>query len=218
MDRRRIGIIIPALNEAATIAYVVTAVKAFGTPIVIDDGSNDETAELARTSGAVVIKNNNGRGYEAAINGGFSYAASQEFQYLLTMDADGQHEPQALKLFIKALDEGADLVVGVRNKFQRFSEQIFSWFASIKWGLKDPLCGLKAYRVGLYDALGHFDSYGSVGTELALFAAKNDMKIVQLPIVTSLRRDAPRFGSGWQANKKIIRALWLGLVTSAKVT
>ena len=211
MERHRIGIIIPALNEAATIAAVVTKVKQFGVPFVIDDGSTDETGALAQAAGAVVIRHDTPCGYDAAINTGFASAEKAGCQYLITMDADGQHEPETIDLFLEQLHNGADVVVGIRNRRQRMAEYVFSWVALAKWGIHDPLCGMKAYCVEVYKALGHFDSYGSIGTELALYAAKKDKKIAQISIYIRPRADEPRFGRRWSANRKILRALWLGL-------
>jgi hypothetical protein len=59
--------------------------------------------------------------------------------------------------------------------------------------------------------VGHFDSYGSIGTELVLYAAKNGKRIAQLPVRTQERIDAPRFGRIFSANRRILYALWMGL-------
>lgn len=217
MARHRIGIIIPALNEAATIVSVVGRANQFGTVIVVDDGSNDETANLAQNSGAVVIKKRITSGYDCAINAGFAYAAEEGYEYVITMDADGQHDPQIVEMFRRKLDEGADVVIGDRENRQRFAEHIFSWVAVRKWGIKDPLCGMKAYRIEIYKALGHFDSYGSIGTELAIYAAKNNKNIAQVAIKTYPRLDQPRFGRKWSANKRILRALFLASVIDNEV-
>ena len=211
MDKSRISIIIPALNESATIANVVMRVKKFGIPIVVDDGSIDNTTQIACDAGAIVIKHEENKGYDQALSSGFLYANQNEYKYVITIDADGQHDPQMLANFISHLTDEVDLVIGVRDRFQRYSESLFALISFIKWGLKDPLCGMKAYSVDLYKELGHFDSYGSVGTELAIYAAKNNKKIIQIPIVTCARVDKSRFGSRWSANKKILRALGLGL-------
>jgi len=208
MGRSRIGIVIPALNEAATIESVVAKATQFGCPIVVDDGSDDDTAKLARDSGAEVVKHSTTCGYDRALNTGFSHAESLGYQYFITMDADGQHDPQIVNLFIEKLKEGSDLVIGIRDRKQRFAEHVFAWVTTSKWGIRDPLCGMKAYRVELYKELGCFDSYGSIGTELAIYAAKNNKKIEQLAIGTPPRKDQPRFGNRWVANKRIFRALW----------
>jgi glycosyltransferase involved in cell wall biosynthesis len=211
MDRSRIGIIIPALNESATIAQVVKSAASRGIPIVVDDGSTDTTGDLAAAAGARVVCHESCRGYDQALNSGFARASALGCEYLITMDADGQHDPGVLSAFIRELDAGADAVIGIRDKRQRIAEHIFAWISKIKWTIRDPLCGMKAYRIGVYRELGHFDSYGSIGTELALFAARRGKRIAQVAVKTRDRVDQPRFGRRYQANKRIMRALWVSL-------
>ena len=208
MDRSRLAIIIPAYNESASIAIVVHAVITYGVPIVVDDGSTDQTSFLARDAGAEVVSHENNLGYDAALDSGFVHANKIGYDFALTMDADGQHNPKLLPIFIKALDEGADVVIGVRNRQQRIAEYVFALVSSLLWGISDPLCGMKAYRMELYRALGHFDMYGSIGTELAIYAARQHKKIVQIPVLTRDRVDAPRFGRKLSANLQIFKALY----------
>lgn len=208
----RVAIVIPALNEAQTVAQVVTSVAAFGTPIVVDDGSSDNTGALAAQSGAQVIRHATNQGYDAALNSGCAHAASQGFDCIITLDADGQHHPELIVQFVEQLKAGADMVAGIRDRHQRLAEQLFSWVARAVWGIRDPLCGMKAYSMTLYLNCGYFDSYQSIGTELMLFAARHNYQIAQLPVPTSDRQDAPRFGRRWAANLKIFRALVLAFV------
>ncbi len=215
MERHRIAIVIPALNEAATICAVVSNALRYGTPIVVDDGSSDETGNLAAAAGASVVRHSVNRGYDQALNSGFARAIALDSDYVITMDADGQHDPNILTNFIQALDDGADVVVGVRDRRQRLAEHIFAWVSSSKWGLQDVLCGMKAYRSAVYRELGHFDSYNSIGTELAIYAARSGKRMAQLPIKTRERLDAPRFGGWFSTNVRILRALWLSLYLSA---
>jgi len=211
MERHRIGIVIPALNEAATIASVVSKVCQYGIPIVVDDGSWDETGELATASGAIVVRHDATRGYDQALNSGFVRADELDCEYVITMDADGQHDPISLGVFIEALDAGAGIVLGIRPHYQRLAEHVFSWVTSARWGVTDPLCGMKGYRMDTYRSLGHFDSYNSIGTELMLYAVKNKKKVVQQPVTLYQRVDAPRFGNRLSSNMRLLRALWHSL-------
>ncbi len=215
MERHQIGIIIPAYNEAATIGSIVHSVSQFGVAIVVDDGSSDGTGDLAKAAGAHLVRHDANCGYDQTLNSGFVCANESGFEYVVTMDADGQHDPLILDKFIQALDSGADVVVGVRDCLQRFAEHVFSWVGSVKWRMRDPLCGMKAYRIGVFRELGHFDSYDSIGTELAIYAAKSGKKIAQLEVKTRPRNDASRFGRRFSANQKIFRALWTGILKSA---
>ncbi len=215
MERHRIGIVIPALNEEATIGPVVTSASQYGIPIVVDDGSSDGTGALAMTAGATVVRHSVCCGYDQALNSGFVRANELGCEYVITMDADGQHDPAILNAFIRALDDRADAVIGIRDRRQRLAEYIFAWVGSAKWGIRDPLCGMKAYRTAIYRELGHFDSYNSIGTELAIYAAKSGKRIAQLAVKTRERSDEPRFGRRYSTNKRILRALWLGVFPPA---
>jgi glycosyltransferase involved in cell wall biosynthesis len=211
VERHQIGIIIPAYNEAATIRSIVQSASQFGVPIVVDDGSSDGTGDLAKATGACLVRHAANCGYDQTLNSGFAFADESGFKYVVTIDADGQHDPLILDKFIQALDSGADVVVGVRDCLQRFAEHVFSWVGYIKWRMRDPLCGMKAYRIGVFRELGHFDSYNSIGTELAIYAANSGKQIVQLAVKTSSRADASRFGRKFLANQKIFRSLWIGI-------
>jgi glycosyltransferase involved in cell wall biosynthesis len=209
MDRSRIGIVIPALNESASIAAVVTAAHRFGIPIVVDDASTDSTAELAARHGATVVLHKNVLGYDGALNSGFSKAAEIGCEAIITIDADGQHDPSLIQRFIDTLEAGADVVVGVRSRRQRFAEHMFAWYTSRRYGITDPVCGMKAYRTAVFTACGHFDSYKSIGTELAIFAARGGYRLAQVPFDVRERKGSPRFGRALSGNLKIIRAMIL---------
>ncbi len=211
MDRSRVGIVIPAFNESATIVAVVDVARNYGIPIVVDDGSKDATAVLASRNGAVVVTHGKNCGYDAALNSGFIKAAEIGCEVIITVDADGQHDPSLIQRFIDEIGTGMDVVVGVRSRIPRLSEQLFASYAHLRFGIQDPLCGMKAYRTTVYEALGHFDSYGSIGTELAIYAAKRKYRLGQIPFVVRERKDQPRFGRIFVANYKIFRALILSI-------
>jgi glycosyltransferase involved in cell wall biosynthesis len=207
MGGRRIGIVIPALNEANTIGDIVILASRFGTAIVVDDGSSDSTGIVAEAAGAIVVRHTLNHGYDHALNSGFARAAELGCDYIISMDADGQHDGAALPTFIHALDGGADVVIGIRDQLQRYAEHIFALVASVLWKIRDPLCGMKGYTIDVYRDLGHFDSYESIGTELAIFAARRHKRIQQVPIQTRPRVDEPRFGNRFRSNVRILTAL-----------
>jgi glycosyltransferase involved in cell wall biosynthesis len=211
MDKHRIVIIIPAYNESKTIKNIVKKVALYGVPIVIDDGSKDKTGTLALKAGAIVIKNKKKLGYDCALNSGFIKAFKLRANLVITIDADGQHDPLIIPKFIDAIISGADIVIGIRSRKQRFAEYLFAWYCSFRFGVRDPLCGFKAYRIELYKALGFFDSYQSIGTELMLHALKNGCKFSQIKFNVIERNDQPRFGNALNANCKIIRAMLLSI-------
>jgi len=207
MEGFRVAIVIPAYNEAQTILAVIKEVIPFGTPIVVDDGSHDETAKIAKRAGATVVSHQSNLGYDAAINSGFIMANELNFNIVITMDADGQHQGNLLGLFIEKIENGYDLVLGIRNEFQRFGELLFAFYTKIFFGVKDPLCGLKAYRIELFQTLGCYDSYHSFGTQLALYSIKNECNFCEIPIFIKKRRDQSRFKRVLVTNILIIFAI-----------
>lgn len=212
MDRHRIAFVIPALNESSTIQRVVTGVARYGTPVVVDDGSTDGTGDIASASGAIVLRHPANCGYDAALNSGFHRASELAVDWLVSLDADGQHDPATIPLFLNEFRSDVDLVLGVRDRRQRVAESVFAIWTRVRWGITDPLCGMKAYRLGLYQSLGHFDSYGSVGTELMLFAMRQGASFRQVSVSTRDRSGEPRFGRRIDANVRILGALARGIV------
>jgi glycosyltransferase involved in cell wall biosynthesis len=207
MERPRIGIVVPALNEAATIAAVVERIRHYGQPIVVDDGSTDATAELARAAGADVVSHAVNQGYDGALNTGFARAAELGCTYIITIDADGQHNPAQLDQMIALLDQGNELVLGVRDRFARIGETIFARCANWLWGVADPMCGMKGYSAALYTQAGRFDRYKLIGSELAVRSIVGGCRTARMPIIVRDRLDAPRFGRLLSANYRILRAM-----------
>ncbi len=211
MERPRIVIVIPAFNEAETISQVVQAAERYGICVVVDDGSSDDTASRARAAGATVVCHSKNLGYDAALNTGFKKAAETGCRGIVTLDADGQHNPELIEKFIAALNSGAAVVVGVRDRRQRLAEHVFAWYTRLRFNIADPLCGLKAYSIEVYRELGYFDAYLSIGTELMLFAARKGFPIANIAFEVRDRLGRPRFGQKLAANWKIFRALALSL-------
>ncbi|HTI37922.1 MAG TPA: glycosyltransferase family 2 protein [Vicinamibacterales bacterium] len=112
-DPSSVSIVIPAFNEAAAIAEVVGTLRAAGSwreILVVDDGSGDETPEQAAAAGAIVIRHPYNKGNGAAVKSGIRRAIGE---YVLIMDADGQHPPEDACRLVSRLGE-YDLVIGAR--------------------------------------------------------------------------------------------------------
>lgn len=108
-------IVIPAYNEERSIGGVLDGLRREGYEqiIVVNDGSRDRTAEIARLKGAVVLNHDRNRGLGAALRTGLREARRRGADVAVTFDADGQHDPRAISRLLEALD-GADLAIGVR--------------------------------------------------------------------------------------------------------
>jgi glycosyltransferase involved in cell wall biosynthesis len=205
MNPSALAVVIPAYNEAATIAGVVASVREIGHVIVIDDCSRDTTASLAREEGAEVLSLVRNVGYEAALNAGFEYAFANDYEYILTMDADGQHRAESVRRLLNALGD-ADIAIGLRHTKQRLVEWISSCIGSLLWGVSDPFSGLKLYRSSSCKDLAPFDRHRLVGAELFVRAHREGRKLVCVPIQTLPRADMPRFGTNWGANLRLAKA------------
>lgn len=148
-------IVIPAFNEAAALGAVLRDIQAVSlelgaTVTVIDDGSSDATAEVARAAGATVVRHARNLGYGAALKTGIRDAATE---YVITMDADGQHDGAALRR-VWARRAEADMVVGARQGLLHSR----AWRMPSKWFLRaiaayltrqpivDLNSGLRVYR------------------------------------------------------------------------
>jgi glycosyltransferase involved in cell wall biosynthesis len=109
-------VIIPALNEAATLPTVLDRLQRevpWADVVVVDDGSSDETADVARVGGATVLRLPFNLGIGGALRTGFRYAVDHGYDRAVQVDADGQHDPGAIEKLFAALDD-ADLVIGSR--------------------------------------------------------------------------------------------------------
>ena len=208
----KVAFVIPALNESEAISGVVMGVSFYGKAIVVDDGSTDETGKLARTAGAIVVTHDINYGYDTAIASGLARAIAEGFDIAITVDGDGQHDPSIIDSVLQEFREGADLIVGVRDKMQRVSEMLFGGITEIFWNISDPLCGMKGYRLSRLKAIGDLNSYLSIGTELTIRAARSKWEIRQVRVATYERKGISRFGSNFYANCLILRAMIFGLL------
>ena len=109
-------VVIPAYNEAATVGMVAAQVIAAGFPVVVvDDGSRDGTADAARSAGATVLQLPINLGVGGALRCGFRWAVARRFTTVIQCDADGQHDPDQIRLLLDAAEAaGADLAIGTR--------------------------------------------------------------------------------------------------------
>jgi glycosyltransferase involved in cell wall biosynthesis len=206
MNQSRLAVVIPAYNEAATIGGVVACARCLGDVIVVDDGSRDDTAMLAREAGAKVLALRGNTGYEGALSAGVHCAIDSNYEFALTMDADGQHGIESAQALVSALGN-ADIAIGLRLHKQRVSEWLSGLIGALLWGVSDPFSGLKLYRLTSCAALRPFDSHRLVGAEMFVRAHRAGLALVAVPIVTSKRADAPRFDTNWRANVRLARAI-----------
>ena len=142
-DSLKILAIIPALNEAERIGKVVRGAITHLSVLVIDDGSRDATAQVSKNSGALVLRQTINLGKGMALRSGFQYAIEQGYQAVLTLDADGQHDPEEIPTFLSAYQVNqADLIIGERDFSQippirRLANTLGRW--SFSWAVGQPI-------------------------------------------------------------------------------
>ncbi|MEX1172474.1 MAG: glycosyltransferase family 2 protein [Chloroflexota bacterium] len=136
--------LIPAFQEGPRIAAVVTAAARHLPVVVVDDGSTDTTAEAAERAGATVLRQMSNAGKGAALRAGFRHALDAGYEAVVTLDADGQHDPAEIPLFLAAfVASRPGLVVGRRDframpPIRRVSNTIGGWVLSAAIGRRVP--------------------------------------------------------------------------------
>lgn len=148
VGEKQVTVVIPACNEEGTIGQIVRAVIKYGCEVVVvDDGSCDETAEVAREAGARVVSHGRNMGYLEALRTGFKHARGNIF---VTMDADGQHSVEDIPRLVEPILQGrADMVVGARERLSSFSEWVITWLTRLRIDVSDASSGFKALKGGL---------------------------------------------------------------------
>jgi len=204
-------VIIPAYNEEKNLPMVLEGLKRLQRELdidilVVDDGSQDRTYEVARAHGVMVIRHERNMGVEAAIQTGFKYAIERGYLYTVKIDADGQHDPSDVPKLLRPLVEGvADVTIGVRTagyrelllfKLGRLASSALIGFFLRRW-LRDPTSGFKGRNLkavalsrALYDRTKflHDDTVNDI--EENILYLRSGLRVVDVP-VKMREREAP---------------------------
>jgi len=113
----KIMALVPAYREVRRVGDVVRGVMKHLPCLVVDDGSDDGTAEAAEQAGATVVRHRQNVGKGAALKTGFTFARDHGYDGAITLDADGQHDPAAIPSLIEAAEQGADIIIGARQNW-----------------------------------------------------------------------------------------------------
>jgi len=192
---------VPAFNEEKTIARVVLEAQKYADRVVVcDDGSRDMTAEIAEGLGAEVIRHKRNLGYGASIQSLFRRAGELGADVLVTLDADGQHDPREISNVVKPVVDGvADVVIGSRFVDER-SASVMPWYrrAGVKFitklvnnsgkhGVKDAQSGFRAYNRKSLEALTLFEKGMGVSAEILINARKHGLRVREVPSICNYR-------------------------------
>ena len=204
MGYAKVAIIIPAFNEAQTIEAAITQCSKYGEVFVVDDASVDGTRERCINADCRVITNDKNLGYAGSLKKGIE--AALDFDYVVTIDADGEIPFGRIETVIATLDEGYDLVLGVRDYVPRYGEKIVNYIARLLFNVEDIFCGLKGYRTYRILSLENFEH--SIGTSLAVSMLRRRCSFGLVSINVSVRVDESRFGNnGIKTNLKLLSAV-----------
>lgn len=219
-NARRVAIVIPAHNEEKAIGAVLTRFSQLGHPavaevVVVDDGSSDRTGEVAEQHGARVVRHPRNRGYGAALKSGIRAVTTE---YVLTMDADGQHRFEDVIKLCDAIESGhpPDAVIG--NRTQLLHSPL--WRMPGKWVLKllariltqrkipDLNCGLRLVRREVLLRYLHLCPSGfsfSTTITIALLARGYGVDFVPIEVERRVGKSLVSVGTGFQTLLLVLR-------------
>lgn len=194
---------IPAFNEEKTIAKVVLRAQRFADKVIVcDDGSTDMTGEIAERLGAEVVRHERNLGYGAAIQSVFKRAKELNADVLVTLDADGQHDPCEIPNVVKPIVEGvADVVIGSRF-IDKLQASAMPWYRRVgvkfitklitssgRSSLKDAQSGFRAYSREAVKKLSLTEKGMGVSIEILINADKQGLRIMEVPASCNYGKD-----------------------------
>jgi glycosyltransferase involved in cell wall biosynthesis len=189
---KRVFVVIPAHNEAKTLASVLRETKKVSKNIVVvDDGSTDRTFEIACAAHVVVLRHIVNLGKGSALKTGCEYAMRAGADGIVIMDSDGQHNPKLIPKFIKALDTHS-IVYGYREfngkmpLILAFGNRLINSVIRLLYRVKihDSLCGFRAWTKDAYKQIRWTAMDYYVESEVVALAAKHKLSYVEIPIPT----------------------------------
>jgi len=199
----RVLVIIPAYNEAGSVGGVIEEVRKAlpaATALVVDDGSSDRTASVAREAGARVVSLPFNGGIGAAVQTGYIVADREGFDAAVQVDGDGQHPASEVARLLDALADGANYVIGSRflgtvsyraTRARRRGIAVFSWLISrlVRQRITDTTSGLRAAdRATIHRFATHYPhDYPEV--EAVVLARRSGLRISEVPVEMRERTD-----------------------------
>lgn len=187
---------IPAYNEAKTIADIIRSAKRYVNEVIVyDDGSMDNTDEIAKAAGASVIRSLFNKGYGVAIKILFQAAKEKNADIMITLDSDGQHNPDQIPAVLEPiLKDGFDIVIGSRflndsdrqkvPAYRSFGVKTITRFtqAASYNNITDAQSGFRAYNKIALSKINLFEQGMAVSTEILLRAKEKNMLIKEVPV------------------------------------
>ena len=186
-------ILIPAYNAGRTVGEVVKSCReVVSDVVVIDDGSRDDTAAVAKSAGAEVVSHPKNRGKGGALKTGFAWALEHGFDAVITLDADGQHLPREIPKFLRHREETrADLIIGGRAHLfgemlprRRMANRFSAWSIAKASGTRitDSQSGFRLYSANLLRNVRLRTDGFDMESEVIVHAGRGGFKLATIPI------------------------------------
>ena len=212
MERSKIILIIPSYNELKNLKKIIPSIKKKINFLVLDDCSSDDTHIWLKKNKIKFIRNKKRKGYVRNLKSGFKYVLNYglNYKYVLTMDADNEHKTTYIDNFKKLAKKNPTIVIGNRDKKNRFLEIILGVLFKIKYNINDPLSGFKLYKTKFISKNINKIKDDFICVDLlckCLLDKKN--KIIETPITVNKRDGISRFGGIFKANYKILKCFKL---------
>ncbi len=198
-DKPKIIAAIPAYNEEQYIGTVVLKTRQYvDEVIVVDDGSTDQTAGIAKLAGATVIRHEQNKGYGASIQALLAEAKKKGPDILVLLDADSQHNPDEIPHLVQPISEGYDLIIGSREqqrvnipRYRRIGQRVISYFSHIlsRKKVSDSESGFRVFSKRAIAMLELKENGMSVSAETIANVAEKGLKITERPISIRYTRD-----------------------------
>jgi glycosyltransferase involved in cell wall biosynthesis len=218
-------VVIPAFNESAHLGRLLKKISSFiplKDVLIIDDGSRDKTAALAKSAGTQVLSFSSNQGKGSALRAGFDFAIKKGYDAVITMDADGQHDPSELPKFLKQFKKnGVDLIIGTREQnisemplLRYLTNKTTSLVTSILTGVRvnDSQSGYRLIKRNLLKKVNLKTSRFQTETEIIVKAARAGFKIGEIPIETiyleNLKSHINPFIDTYRFIRLSLRLLW----------
>lgn len=191
----KVFVLIPGYNESRSIGQVVANTRnVIDDVVVIDDGSKDNTAQLAKDAGAIVIVHEVNKGKGAALKTGFDYAIKNGYDAVITMDSDGQHDPNDIYGFLNAVEKlRSGIIIGSRMNdistmpaIRKFTNKLTSFLSSIVAHQKidDSQSGFRLITTDVLQAVKLETDRFETESEILIKASKAGFRIISVPIKT----------------------------------